>query len=243
MSQTDPPRPEPDTPAGARDAREATIVEHLPFARALARRYTNRGEPIDDLEQVAVIGLINAVDRYDPGRGSDFRSFAAPTILGEIRRHFRDRAWAVRVPRGLKDDYVKVTGAIEELTTRLGRTPGIAEIAAESKISEEQVLDAIAAHGAYRPQSLSASPFDDEGSTVEVEVQEPGFARAEGRAVLERGLRQLPPRERVILHLRFEEGLIQSEIAARMGISQMHVSRLISRALEALRRVAHEGAP
>jgi RNA polymerase sigma-B factor len=219
--------------------RDETIREHLPLARALARRYANRGEPVEDLEQVAVIGLINAVDRFDPSRGSDLRSFAAPTILGEIRRHFRDKAWAIRVPRGVKDDYAKVVSATEELTTRFGRTPSVMEIAAETQLNEEQVLDAIAARGAFRPQSLSATPVGDE-ETFEVEIpdEETGFEQAEGRTILARGLKELPPRERVILHLRFEQGLIQSEIAEQLGISQMHVSRLISRALDNLRRSA-----
>jgi RNA polymerase sigma-B factor len=229
---------------GSSGRRDEIIRDHLPLARALARRYANRGEPIEDLEQVAVIGLINAVDRFDASRGSDFRSFAAPTILGEIRRHFRDRAWAIRVPRGIKDDYAKVVSATEELTTRLGRTPGVTEIAAEAKISDEQVLDAIAARGAFRPHSLSSSPTgDEEAFEVEIADEDPGFEQAEGRTVLARGLRQLPPRERVILHMRFEQGLIQSEIAERLGISQMHVSRLISRALDTLRRVAEGGKP
>ena len=219
-------------------------MEHLPFARALARRYTNRGESLDDLEQVAVIGLINAVDRFDPARGSDFRSFAAPTILGEVRRHFRDRAWAMRVPRGLKDDYARVVSATEALTVRLGRTPSVAEIAQEAQIADERVLDAIAARGAFRPQLLSAGPpGEEEDFEIEITDDEPGYEQAEGRTVLAHGMRHLSPRERVILHLRFERGLIQSEIAEQLGISQMHVSRLISRALETLRRVADGGRP
>ncbi|MEW6583641.1 MAG: SigB/SigF/SigG family RNA polymerase sigma factor [Actinomycetota bacterium] len=239
-----PSQPQGPAAAGARNDREAAIIAHLGLARALARRYANRGEPLDDLEQVAIVGLINAVDRFDPSKGADFRSFAAPTILGELRRHFRDRAWAMRVPRGLKDDYARVTAAVEALTGRLGRTPGVSEIAAEAHLSDEQVLDAIAAHGAYRPQSLSVTPWtEEEGSATDIATEEPGYERAEGRTVIERGMRHLPSRERVILHLRFEEGLIQSEIAERLGISQMHVSRLISRALETLRRVAEEGEP
>lgn len=220
------------------------IRDHLPLAKALARRYANRGEPLEDLEQVAFIGLINAVDRFDPSRGTDFRSFATPTILGEVRRHFRDRAWAIRVPRGIKDDYAKVVAATEELTTRHGRTPGIAEIAEATSLTDEQVLDAIAARGAFRPGSLSSSPKgEDEEFEVEIPVEDGGFAQAEGRLMLEHGLRRLPARERVILHLRFEKGLIQSEIAQQMGISQMHVSRLISRAIDTLRREAEGGTP
>lgn len=217
-------------------------MAHLPLVRALAWRYVNRGEPIDDLEQAGTIGLIKAVDRYDPAKGGEFRSFAAPTILGEIRRHFRDKTWVVRVPRGLKDDYATVTRTVETLSGRLGRSPSVPEIAAEAQLSEEQVLDAIAAHSAYSPRSLSQPPEDiDDDSSIDIPTEELGYEIAEGREVLRRGLASLPPRERVILHLRFEEGLIQSEIAQIIGISQMHVSRLISRALETLRRVAEEG--
>jgi len=234
------PPPTPLTP----QQREALILEHLPLVKGLARRYSNRGEPVDDLEQAGTIGLIKAVDRFDPRKGDDFRSFATPTILGEIRRHFRDKTWAVRVPRGLKDDYSKVVGAVSVLTGRLGRSPSVAEIAGEAELSEEQVLDAIAAHGAYRPRSLSQAPrnAEDEGP-LEIPAEEGGYETAEGRAALQKGLSYLPARERVILHLRFEEGMIQSEIAEIIGISQMHVSRLISRALETLRRVAEEGEP
>ncbi len=235
--------PHTRAPETARE-REELIVEHLPLVRALARRYANRGEPLDDLEQAGTIGLIKAVDRFDPRKGTDLRSFATPTILGEIRRHFRDRTWAVRVARGLKDDYSKVVSASGALTSRLGRTPSVGEIAAEADLSEEDVLDAIAAHSAYRPRSLShPPPSRDDEAPFEIPVEEEGYATAEGRQALERGLACLPARERVILHLRFEEGLIQSEIAKIVGISQMHVSRLISRALETLRRVAEDGEP
>jgi len=230
-------------PATSRE-REDLIVEHLPLVRALARRYANRGEPLDDLEQAGTIGLIKAVDRFDPAKGTDFRSFATPTILGEIRRHFRDRTWAVRVARGLKDDYSKVVTTSGALTTRLGRTPSVAEIAAEADLTEEDVLDAIAAHTAYRPRSLShPPPSREDEAPFEIPVEERGYDTAEGRQTLQQGLACLPARERVILHLRFEKGLIQSEIAEIVGISQMHVSRLISRSLETLRRVAEEGRP
>lgn len=236
-------RSETRAPVTSRE-REELIVEHLPLVRALARRYANRGEPLDDLEQAGTIGLIKAVDRFDPAKGTDFRSFATPTILGEIRRHFRDRTWAVRVARGLKDDYSKVVTVSSALTSRLGRTPSVAEIAAEADLSQEDVLDAIAAHTAYRPRSLShPPPSREDEAPFEIPVEEEGYATAEGRQTLRTGLACLPPRERVILHLRFDRGLIQSEIAQIVGISQMHVSRLISRSLETLRRVAEDGAP
>jgi RNA polymerase sigma-B factor len=223
--------------------RERLIVENMPLVRALARRYANRGEPVDDLEQAGAIGLIKAVDRFDHNRPETFRAFAATTILGEIRRHFRDKTWAVRVPRGLKDDYAQVSAAINALTPQFGHSPSVGEIADYTGIAEERVLDAIEAHAAYRPKSLSESPIEgeDDATPLEIADTEHGYELVEGREALRRGLAVLPDRERVIVHLRFEEGLIQSEIGKIMGISQMHVSRLLSRALETLRRVAHEG--
>jgi RNA polymerase sigma-B factor len=215
-------------------AREALILQHLGFARALARRYAGRGEPLDDLEQVATLGLIGAADRYRPDRGP-FRAFAAPTILGELRRHFRDRAWAVRVPRGLKEDHATISRAVDRLSAR-GRTPTTAQVAEETGLDPERVLDAMAAQAAYRPDSLSSTPWGDEDDgALDVAREDAGFARVEDREALEAGVRDLPEREREILRLRFEEGLIQTEIAARLGISQMHVSRLLARSLESLR--------
>jgi RNA polymerase sigma-B factor len=223
--------------------REQLILDHMPLVRALARRYANRGEPFDDLEQAGAIGLIKAVDRFDPSRPETFRAFAATTILGEIRRHFRDRTWTVRVPRGLKDDYVRVASAIDALASDLGRSPSTAEIAEATGLHEEQVLEAIDAHAAYRPRSMSESGADgdDEPSAVDIPDYEAGYELAEGREALQRGLAALPARERVILHLRFEEDMIQTDIANVMGISQMHVSRLISQAIDNLRRIAHDG--
>ena len=220
--------------------RERLILAHLPLVRSLARRYANRGEPLDDLVQVGTVGLIKAIDRFDPERGSELAAFAAPTILGEIRRHFRDRAWSVHVPRRLKEGHAAVTRAVEDLTGRLGRSPSVAEIAAETGLDQEEVLDATAAGEAFRPLSLSAPRpgGDDASDLLDPGAPDEGYEVADGRAVLSRGMRMLPARERVILHLRFAEGLTQSEIAARVGISQMHVSRLIRRALERLRQEA-----
>lgn len=221
--------------------RDAMIVEHMGFVRALARRYGDRGEPLDDVVQAGMIGLINAVDRYDPERGH-FRSFAAPTIIGEIRRHFRDRTWSVSVPRRVKDDSVAVSQTIERLAGDLGHTPTVQEVADDLRISVDRVLDALGAHTAYTPDSLSQTPWlDDEDAGRDVATTDEGFARAEDRTVLADIMQVLPPRERTILILRFEQGLLQSQIAERVGISQMHVSRLIARALARLRAAADDG--
>ncbi len=222
-------------------ARERLIVEHLPLVRALARRYANRGEPLDDLVQVGTIGLIKAIDRFDPRRGNKLASFATPTILGEIRRHFRDRSWTVRVPRGIQEARAQITHAVSELSAQNGRSPTVNEIAESTGLSVDDVLDAMAAGSAQRPAQL-ASPGSEgeEDGGIAVGLDDPGFEQAEARATLSSGMADLPARERVILHLRFEEGLTQSEIAARVGISQMHVSRLIRRALESLRESAEE---
>jgi RNA polymerase sigma-B factor len=226
-----------DEPAAVRaPEREDLILENMDFVRALARRYADRGEPLDDLVQVGMVGLINAADRYDPALGYDFRSFAAPTILGEIRRHFRDRAWSVSVPRRVKDDSIRIGALIEQVSATLGRTPTVAEIAEESGLTVDRVLDALAANSAYRPDSLSESPWlDDADHSRDLPTAESGYGEAEDRIVLDGALHVLPARERVILHLRFERGMLQSQIAAEVGLSQMHVSRLIARALERLR--------
>jgi RNA polymerase sigma-B factor len=234
----------PEAPSRPRSAeRERLILDHVGFVEALARRYADRGEPVEDLTQVGMVALVGAADRFDPERGIDFRSFAAPTVLGEIRRYFRDKAWAVRVPRGLKDDWAQVNSAAETLMGRLGRSPTAAEIAGETGLDLDRVLDALGARSAYRPRSLTRVTDEEGVGDVDLPSSEDGYALVEERMALADGLRHLPPRERVILHLRFEHGLYQSEIAARLGISQMHVSRLISRALETLRRRAEGTDP
>ncbi len=216
--------------------RERLILDHMPLVKALARRYANRGEPLDDLVQVGTIGLIKAIDRFDPARGSSLASFAAPTILGEIRRHFRDRTWMVHVPRGVQDAHGVVNRAIDSLTSELGRSPSVREVAGESGLSEEEVLDAMAAGAAYQPLSLSRpSGAGEDDDPIDVAVEDEGFEWAEGRAAIGNRLAELPERERTIIVLRFKEGLTQSQIAERVGISQMHVSRLLAKALGALR--------
>jgi RNA polymerase sigma-B factor len=224
--------------------RERLIMEHLPLVRGLARRYADRGEPLDDLVQVGTIGLIKAIDRFDPARGYKLASFATPTILGEIRRHFRDRSWTVRVPRGIQEARARIAQAVDELSATRGRSPSVREIAEAADLSVEDVLDALAAGSAQRPAPLAAPGRDgDEDEGIAVGLEDPGFEQADARATLEAGLSDLPARERVILHLRFEEGLTQSQIAEQVGVSQMHVSRLIRRALERLRESAGEPEP
>jgi len=224
--------------------RERLIMEHLPLVRGLARRYAERGEPLDDLVQVGTIGLIKAIDRFDPTRGYKLASFATPTILGEIRRHFRDRSWTVRVPRGIQEARAQIAHAVDDLSARNGRSPSVREIADAADLSMDDVLDALAAGSAQRPAPLSSPGGEgEEEEGVAVGVDEAGYEQAEARATLTAGLADLPARERVILHLRFEEGLTQSQIAAKVGVSQMHVSRLIRRALEALREHAGDLEP
>lgn len=216
--------------------RERLIMQHLPLVRGLARRYADRGEPLDDLVQVGTIGLIKAIDRFEPERGFKLASFATPTILGEIRRHFRDRSWTIRVPRGMQEARAQISHAVTVLSAENGRSPTVREIAESTGLSMDDVLDALAAGSAQRPGPLAAPGSEgEEDAGAVVGVEERGYEQAEARATLDAGLSALPARERVILHLRFEEGLTQSQIAERVGVSQMHVSRLIRRALDSLR--------
>jgi RNA polymerase sigma-B factor len=219
-------------------AREALVERFLPLARQLARRYQRAGEPLDDLIQVASLGLLKAIERFDPGRETAFSSFAVPTILGELKRHFRDKGWSVRVPRDLQELAVKVDRTSEEMGRELGRAPTTAELAERLDASPEQVLEAREAAGAYRAISLDRprSEEEDEGELVDAFGSEDrGFAIAEDAATVERLMRVLSDREREVLRLRFEEDLTQSEIGDRVGVSQMHVSRLIRQSLARLR--------
>lgn len=226
----------PPSRPSSRTDRDALILDHMPLVKALARRYANRGEPLDDLIQVGTIGLIKAIDRFDPQRGTALASFATPTILGEIRRHFRDRTWMVHVPRGTQDTHGAVNRTIDEMTARLRRSPSVSEVADELRLSADDVLDAMAAGAAYQPLSLSRPASGlDEDDPIDVSVEDAGFEWAEGRASLGNAVSGLPPREQRILALRFDEGLTQSEIAERVGISQMHVSRLLAKSLATLR--------
>ncbi len=218
--------------------RDILVEAHLGLADHLARRFANRGEPHDDLFQVASLGLIKAVDRFDPTREVEFSTYATHTIAGELKRHFRDKGWAVRAPRRLQELYLRLGKIIAILSQDLGRSPTIAELAKEAEVSEEAVLEALEAGQAYRFTSLdSTSSNDDNGIGLAAQLGEEDheLLDAEGRATLSPLLAELSPRERAILQLRFFGGLTQSEIATKLGISQMHVSRLLTRSLTKLR--------
>jgi RNA polymerase sigma-B factor len=223
--------------AGDASARELLVQRHLPLVRSLARRYAGRGEALDDIEQVGAIGLIKAIDRYELERDVALTTYATPNVVGEIKRHFRDKGWAIRVPRALQELNAKMSTTIEVLTTKYGRSPTIAEIAQHLEASSEQVLEALEAGSAYAPASLSVGPTEDsELDPMEtIGTMDAEFERADERASLEPALASLPEREREILRMRFEDGLTQTQIAERVGISQMHVSRLIRKSIDRMR--------
>ena len=215
----------------------ALLVELMPLVRALAARYAGRGEPLEDLVQVGSIGLIKAVDRFDVDRGVDFASYAVPTIVGEIRRHFRDKAWAMHVPRRLKELSVRLSRVLDQLTTELGRSPTIAELANAAGVEEEEVIDALDSMNAYSTRSLQA-PFEDgsdDNLSEKLGVDDSGYGEVEDGALVAAGLDALDERERQIVELRFFQEMTQSQIASEIGISQMHVSRLLRRALATMR--------
>jgi RNA polymerase sigma-B factor len=221
-------------------ARDAIVERFLPLSRQLARRY--RGlEDVEDLEQVAAIGLMKAIDRFDVDRGVAFSSFAFPTILGELRRHCRDLAWSVRVPRGLHDLVMRVERVADDLAGEFGRAPTVSELAGHTQATTEQVLEALQAVSARRAISLDRPRDDDDGPDIagrDVGVEDTGFATVEDAAMLEDLMRVLPDRERLMLRLRFGEDVYQRQIGEALGLSQMHVSRVIHHSLERLRRAA-----
>jgi RNA polymerase sigma-B factor len=225
------------------ELRERLVARYLGLAEYLARRFANRGEPLEDLVQVASVGLIKAVDRFDPGRGVEFSTYATHTIVGELKRHFRDKGWAIRAPRRMQELYLRLGKAVASLSQELGRSPTIAELASELRASEEEVLEALEAGQAYRSASLDA-PGSEEGEALATKLggEDQSLEDAESRATLSPLLAQLQARERLILELRFFEGLTQSEIADRLGISQMHVSRLLARSVAQLRAAAETPA-
>jgi RNA polymerase sigma-B factor len=220
-------------------AREELIERYMSLVRSLARRYAYRGEQLDDLVQIGAIGLIKAIDRFDVERGVELTTYATPNIIGEIKRHFRDKGWSVRVPRGLQELNVQVSKLIEQLTVQEGRSPTIPELAKAAGVEEEQVLEALESGRAYNSVSLSTGGGSDEDGELDplesLGTIEHEYEVSEDRAVLAPGFKVLDERERKILHLRFFSGLTQSQIAAEIGISQMHVSRLIRRSLEKIR--------
>ncbi len=220
-------------------AREQLIEQYVSLVRSLARRYSYRGEQVEDLVQIGCIGLIKAIDRFDIDRGVELTTYATPNIIGEIKRHFRDKGWSVRVPRGLQELNVQLSRLIEQLTVQFGRSPTISELAKAASVEEEEVLEALESGRAYSSLSLSSGGGSDEEGELDpmesIGSEEHQYEVSEDRAVLAPGFRVLDDRERTILHLRFFEGLTQSQIAQRVGISQMHVSRLIRRSLEKIR--------
>jgi RNA polymerase sigma-B factor len=228
---------EPDSPARAR-IRDELVEMHLPLVEYLARRFRNRGEPLDDLVQVATIGLIKSVDRFDLERGVEFSTYATPTIVGEIKRHFRDKGWAIRVPRRLQELKLSLTKATSELSQRLGRSPTVAELAGHLEMTEEEVLEGLESANAYSAVSLDAPDGGDEDAPAVADTlgaEDESLEGVEYRESLKPLLDQLPPREKRILLLRFFGNMTQSQIAADLGISQMHVSRLLARTLTQLR--------
>ena len=224
-------------------ARAALVERFMPLARSLARRYERSSEPLDDLVQVASMGLVKALDRFDPARGNAFVSYAVPTILGELRRYFRDCCWDVHVPRGAQELALRVEETQSELTVSLGRAPTVRELAEYLELEVERVLDAMAARNAYVVSSLDAPRSNADGTDAGTygdaigEVDE-RYELFEERGSIAGALAHLPERERTVVRLRFERDMTQSEIAAEIGISQMHVSRLLRRALEQVRILA-----
>jgi len=226
--------------------REELVSRNLPFAKRLARRYRGASESFDDLLQVASLALVNAVDRFDPDRGIPFSAFASPTILGELKRHFRDRAWTVRVPRGLHDRMAQVDKAVAELTEKLQRSPSIGEMAERRELEPTDVLEVLEANHNRRPLSLDRPVGDETEETSPADwvgEEDKNFELVEGRVALDAALPHLDERERLVLRLRFVEDLTQSQIAEQIGHSQMHVSRILRRALARIREQVKEREP
>ena len=217
--------------------RDQLVTEHLGLAHQLARRFVNRGEALDDLVQVASVALIKSVDRFDPDRGVEFSTFATRTIIGELKRHFRDKGWAVRAPRRIQELYLELGHVISSLSQELGRSPTVTELASATGASEEAVLEALEAGQGYRASSIDAgAEGQPEGLSGRLGSEDSRFDGVDDRSVLAPALARLPEREQTILRLRFVDGLTQSEIASQIGVSQMHVSRLLTASLVKLRQ-------
>jgi RNA polymerase sigma-B factor len=227
--------------------RDEIVGAQVGLAEYLARRFKNRGEPIEDLIQVALLGLLKAVERFDPSRGLEFSTFATPTIVGELKRHFRDKGWAVRVPRRVQELHLRMGTVVNNLAQELGRSPTIPEIARRAEVSVDEVLEAMEAGRAYRFSSIDTPAGEDEErgpapAATQLGADESGMDEVEHRMLLSPLIASLPKREQMIIHLRFFRGMTQSEIASRLGISQMHVSRLLARSLAQLRERARSAA-
>ena len=220
----------------SQELRQELIEAHLGLVEYLSRRFAGRGEPLEDLIQVATIGLIKAVDRFDPEREVEFSTYATPTIVGELKRHFRDKGWAVRVPRRLQELNLQLGEIMGQLAQKLGRSPTVAEMAQAAGTTEEEVLEGLDSAHAYTLTSLDA-PAGDEDLALREQIgsEDEALELLEYRTSLMPLLEELPPRERTMLYLRFFRGMTQSEIAERLGISQMHVSRLLAKTLATLR--------
>jgi RNA polymerase sigma-B factor len=221
-------------------ARDELVRKYLPLVRSLAMRYAYTSEPLDDLCQVGAMALCKAIDRYRPGFGSSFKAYAVPTIVGEMRRHFRDTSWALHIPRSLQERARRLGHALNEQSSRLGRSPTIAELATATGLSREEVIEGLEVRMAYDAAPLDAG-VESDGETGWLDrlgAEDERFEKVELGAMLARTMRALPERERLLLYLRFSEDLSQSEIAQRVGVSQMHVSRLLRRAVERLRAAA-----
>jgi RNA polymerase sigma-B factor len=221
---------------GDTDVRNELVEVHIGLAHQLARRFAHRGETYDDLVQVASMALVKSVDRFDPERGVEFSTFATRTVIGELKRHFRDKGWAIRAPRRVQELYLELGPATESLAQDLGRPPTVAEMAERTGATEEAVLEALEAGQSYRATSIDA-PGPQEGTIgSRLGDIDAGIAGTEDRMLLAISMADLPERQRTILHLRFVEGLTQSEIAVQVGVSQMHVSRLLAASLDQLRQ-------
>ena len=229
---------------GDEEAREQLVLSHLNLVRFLANKFINRGEPLDDLIQVGNLGLIKAIDRFDPSRGLEFTTFATPTILGEIKRHFRDKGWSVRVPRRLQELSAKINTATDELTRELQRSPTTEELAERLETTVDEVLEAMESASAYSSVPLEAGGTDEDDAPSIIDhyaSEDADLLGADDRMVLEEALQEFSPREREIVQMRFAEGLTQVEIAERLGISQVQVSRLLRRTLNRIREKIDPG--
>jgi RNA polymerase sigma-B factor len=228
---------------GMDPSHEDLVMTHLGLARQVAGHFANRGEAHDDLVQVASLALVKAAERYDPARGVQFATFAVSCIVGELKRHFRDRGWAVRAPRRLQELYLELGTTIDSMSQELGRAPTVPELAVALRVSEQAVLEALEAGRAYRTASLDEP--DEEGQPLvdQLGAADAELEQVEDRSVLSLALDQMPPRDQLVLRLRFVDGLTQSEIGARLGVSQMQVSRLLTASVERLRATFLENGP